>query len=120
MKTPEQIMLELNWTYDSDPARFQLFNELIKPAMELYAQQGKWLSVSDSNMPKFYENYLLCINGTVQYITYQFAGKEVDEKWLMDESDPEYWFQADYGGETHQVLITDSVFFQELPNPPKQ
>lgn len=39
MKTAEEIILEMGWTYDSDPARFQLWNELIKPAMEEYAQE---------------------------------------------------------------------------------
>lgn len=35
MKTPEQIMLEFKWTFDSDPARYSMFLGLIKPAIEL-------------------------------------------------------------------------------------
>lgn len=42
MRTVEEITLDdFNWTYDSDPARFQLFNQLIKPIAEKYASQFK-------------------------------------------------------------------------------
>lgn len=36
MKTPEDIIKEMNWTYDSDPARFGMWESLIKPAMIKY------------------------------------------------------------------------------------
>jgi len=35
--TPEEVILEMNWTFDSDPGRFQLWEQLIKPAMIRYA-----------------------------------------------------------------------------------
>ena len=38
-KTPEEILKEMNWTYDSDPGRFTLFEQLIKPAMIAYSEQ---------------------------------------------------------------------------------
>jgi hypothetical protein len=37
MNTPEDVILEMNWTFDSDPGRFQLWEQLIKPAMIRYA-----------------------------------------------------------------------------------
>lgn len=36
--TPEEIILKMGWTYDSDPGRHELWETLIKPAMEEYAQ----------------------------------------------------------------------------------
>jgi hypothetical protein len=44
MKTPEEIMKEMHWTYDADPGRYSLFISLIKPAMEKYAEQFKILN----------------------------------------------------------------------------
>ena len=44
MKTPEEIMKEMHWTYDADPGRYSLFISLIKPAMENYAEQFKILN----------------------------------------------------------------------------
>jgi hypothetical protein len=44
MKTPEEIMKEMHWTYDADPGRYSLFISLIKPAMENYAAQFKILN----------------------------------------------------------------------------
>lgn len=42
MRTVEEITLtDFHWTFDSDPARYQLFNELIKPIAEAYAAQFK-------------------------------------------------------------------------------
>lgn len=41
MKSPEEIMIELNWDYASDPGRHSLFYGLIKPAMCRYAEQYK-------------------------------------------------------------------------------
>ena len=44
MKTPEEILKEMNWTYDSDPGRHELFTKLIKPAMDKYAEQFNFLN----------------------------------------------------------------------------
>lgn len=35
--TPEEIITEMNWTYDSDPGRYALWCNLIRPAMINYA-----------------------------------------------------------------------------------
>ena len=80
-----------------------------------HEEKTRWISVEDNSMPKFYEHYLIKLNGTVQHIAYQFVGKEVDEHWFQDDSDPAYWFQADIGNEVYQIEITDSVFYQHLP-----
>lgn len=37
--TEEQIILKMGWTYDSDPSRFQLWEQLIKPAMQECAKK---------------------------------------------------------------------------------
>ncbi len=39
--TPEEIILEMNWTFDSDPGRFQLWEQLIKPAMIRFASLNR-------------------------------------------------------------------------------
>ncbi|MFM2203715.1 MAG: hypothetical protein RLZZ605_679 [Bacteroidota bacterium] len=45
MKSPEEIILEMNWSYDSDPARFQMWEQLIKPAMLNYHHQQRTVAV---------------------------------------------------------------------------
>jgi len=120
MKTIEEIIVEkFKWTYDSDSGRFQLFEQLIKPVAIEFAQayheeKTRWISVKDNSMPKFYEHYLIKLNGTVQHIAYKFVGKEVDEHWIQDDSDPAYWFQADIGNEIYQIEITDTVLYRQL------
>lgn len=70
--TNESIMQQLNWTYDSDPGRFQLFNELISPALDLARadeREGKWVKITDEDsLPK--DDDALClfaewVNGTM-------------------------------------------------------
>ena len=121
MKTKEEILSK----HDSNkeyPSYYHESNILF--AMQEFAEayhedKTRWIKVEDKSMPKFYENYLISLNGTVQNITYQFVGKEVDEHWIQDDTNPAYWFQAEYGNEIYQIEITGSVLYQPLPTPPK-
>lgn len=49
MKSPEEIILGMGWTYDSDPSRFQLWEQLIKPAMIKYHHQQKEVKTKHFN-----------------------------------------------------------------------
>ena len=54
--TPEEVILEMNWTFDSDPGRFQLWEQLIKPAMIRFASLNRqgWTRVSEVDKARFW------------------------------------------------------------------
>ena len=79
MKNAEDICKELNWTFDSDPSRYNLFVGLIAPAIKL-AQ----LDAIEETVKLCAENAKLS-NEDKSYISYTYQDLASDEIIQVDE-----------------------------------
>lgn len=118
MKTVEQIIVEkFKWTYDSDPGRFQLFEQLIKPvaiefAEAYHEEKTRWISVKEQ-LPKIEILERNDINNSLPVIALLKNGevyKMTLSHWYEDEPNVFNWVYSDSG-----EIESNVTHWQPLP-----